>query len=158
MTVLLVWGRRDSFLALWPAWVAGQRGWHLQGLAPEMSRPLVDVIVKDIKQRAAICKQLTWPCRCHSMLWSDGYIFGVPPWSYEEKFSSEATAGALVEPHNGLIRNREHLGECGGSPTQSSRSATPSRSLSRTLTKKENELCLVERADSRRQPCLDPDL
>ena len=66
-------------------------------------QPLVDGILVKMTQRAALRKQLGWPGRCHSMLWSERDAFGVPSWIQDSQLHCEAVDGDLVKSHYAML-------------------------------------------------------
>ena len=66
-------------------------------------QPLVDGILVKMTQPAALRKQLGWPGRCHSMLWSERDAFGVPSWIQDSQLHCEAVDGDLVKSHYAML-------------------------------------------------------
>ena len=66
-------------------------------------QPLVDGILVKMTQRAALRKQLGWPGRCHSMLWSERDAFGVPSRIQDSQLHCEAADGDLVKSHHAVL-------------------------------------------------------
>ena len=66
-------------------------------------QPLVDGILVKTTQRVALRKQLGWPSRCHSMLWSERDAFGVPSRIQDSQLHCEAADGDLVKSHHAVL-------------------------------------------------------